>query len=559
MTARAGCFITLEGIDGAGKSTHVPWLAERIRAAGHPVVTTREPGGTPLGEALRLLLLREPMTHDSEALLIFAARRDHLDRVIRPALARGEWVLCDRFTDATYAYQGGGYGVSSARIRELEAWIHGDCQPDLTLLFDIPASVSRTRLDRAQAEGRSLDKFEREAGAFFDRVRDAYLDRARTDPQRFRVIDSTRPLRRCSPRPRRASRLAHLTARLTVEAVTAAGLPWEPLLPWQIGCAIDALGARATWPHALLIHGPPGIGKHALALGFAQALLCESPRPDGLACGKCPGCRYAIAGAHPDLLRLERLRIDDETGELEAVDEIRIDRVRALIDFVQLTSHRQRAKVAVIAPAERMNAAAANALLKTLEEPPAGTYLILVSDQPGRLPATVRSRCRRLAAPIPTSAEARSWLVEQSVADPETLLAQAAGAPLSAQALADPEWQDERRTWLAAFGDPGRIPVTDLAARIDAAGKEQRRARLGHVIDWMIGWTADLARVGAGSVARQNPDAALTLSAIAPRVAPGALFRYHRSLLRQRALIAHPLAPRLVAEALLIDYRGLFG
>lgn len=194
MFPRTGRFITLEGIDGAGKSTHVPWLAERIEGAGHPIVATREPGGTPVGEALRSLILREPMTHDSEALLMFATRREHLDRVIRPALARGEWVLCDRFTDATYAYQGGGHGVDLARIRELEQWIHGDCQPDLTLLFDVPTGVSRARLDRAQAEGRTLDKFEREANAFFERVRGAYLERARDDPGRFRVIDSTRPL-----------------------------------------------------------------------------------------------------------------------------------------------------------------------------------------------------------------------------------------------------------------------------------------------------------------------------------------------------------------------------
>jgi len=194
MTARTGRFITLEGIDGAGKSTHLPWLAGRLEAAGHVVVATREPGGTTLGEGLRSLILREPMTHDSEALLMFAARREHLDRVIRPALARGEWVLCDRFTDATYAYQGGGHGVDRDRIRQLEEWIHGDCQPDLTLLFDVPAGISRERLDRSQAAGRTLDKFELEAAAFFDRVRGAYLERAQSDPQRFRVVDSTRPL-----------------------------------------------------------------------------------------------------------------------------------------------------------------------------------------------------------------------------------------------------------------------------------------------------------------------------------------------------------------------------
>jgi dTMP kinase len=194
MTGRAGRFITLEGIDGAGKSTHVPWLAERIESAGHAIVATREPGGTPVGEALRSLILREPMTHDCEALLMFAARREHVDRVIRPALARGDWVLCDRFTDATYAYQGGGHGVDRERIRQLEEWVHGDCQPDLTLLFDVPTGVSRERLDRSQAEGRALDKFEREAEAFFDRVRGAYLERAKADPQRFGVIDSTRSL-----------------------------------------------------------------------------------------------------------------------------------------------------------------------------------------------------------------------------------------------------------------------------------------------------------------------------------------------------------------------------
>ena len=194
MTTRTGRFITLEGIDGAGKSTHVAWLAERIAALGHPVVTTREPGGTPAGEALRVLLLNEPMTHDSEALLMFAARREHLEHVIRPALARGEWVLCDRFTDATFAYQGGGHGVPSTRLRELEQWIHGDCQPDLTFLFDVPTRVSRERLASAAAGGRALDKFEREDGGYFERVRFAYHDRARADPARFRVIDSTLPL-----------------------------------------------------------------------------------------------------------------------------------------------------------------------------------------------------------------------------------------------------------------------------------------------------------------------------------------------------------------------------
>ena len=192
MSSAQGRFITLEGIDGAGKSTHVAWLAERIKMGGPEVVATREPGGTAFGEKMRSLLLGESMTRDSETLLLFAARREHLDLVIRPALARGEWVLCDRFTDATYAYQGGGHGVPVARIRELEQWIHGDCRPDVTFLFDLPTEVSRARLDSAQRSGRNLDKFEREANAFFERVRNVYLDRAAADPGRFRIIDSTR-------------------------------------------------------------------------------------------------------------------------------------------------------------------------------------------------------------------------------------------------------------------------------------------------------------------------------------------------------------------------------
>jgi len=194
MFPATGRFITLEGIDGAGKSTHAAFIAARINAQGRKVVATREPGGTALGEQLRLLLLKEPMTRDTEALLMFAARREHLELVIRPALSRGDWVVCDRFTDATYAYQGGGHGVPFARIRELERWVHEDCQPDVTFLFDVPTGVSRARLDSAERAGRALDKFEREANGFFTRVREAYLERAAAWPARFRIIDSTRPV-----------------------------------------------------------------------------------------------------------------------------------------------------------------------------------------------------------------------------------------------------------------------------------------------------------------------------------------------------------------------------
>jgi len=189
-----GLFITLEGIDGAGKSTHAAWLVDALAVRGRRVVATREPGGTPLGEALREILLHQEMAHESEALLMFAARRQHVVDVIRPALDRGDIVVCDRFTDATYAYQGGGHGVSLELIEALERTLHADCNPDLTLLFDVSGAVSRERLDRLSARGHPLDKFEREAPGFFDRVRKVYLARAAADPRRFRIIDSTRPL-----------------------------------------------------------------------------------------------------------------------------------------------------------------------------------------------------------------------------------------------------------------------------------------------------------------------------------------------------------------------------
>lgn len=186
MNPVPGKFITLEGIDGAGKSSHVEWIADFLRQRGKTVHATREPGGTPLGEQLRNWLLSEAMQLETETLLMFAARQEHLAQVIHPALARGEWVICDRYTDATYAYQGGGRGVPRERLAILEHWVQGDHQPDLTLLFDVPCEVARQRIARAN---RHLDRFEQEQAQFHDRTRHAYLTRAERFPERFRVLD----------------------------------------------------------------------------------------------------------------------------------------------------------------------------------------------------------------------------------------------------------------------------------------------------------------------------------------------------------------------------------
>jgi dTMP kinase len=185
-----GKFITFEGIDGAGKSTHIGYVVEFLASRGKTVVSSREPGGTPLGEKLRELLLHEKMHLETEALLMFASRREHIAQVIEPGIARGDWVLSDRFTDASFAYQSGGRGMDRFKMEALEQWVHPLLQPDLTLVFEVPLEVARQRLDAT----RTLDKFEQEQADFFSRCRNEYLRRAAQFPDRIAVIDSTRSI-----------------------------------------------------------------------------------------------------------------------------------------------------------------------------------------------------------------------------------------------------------------------------------------------------------------------------------------------------------------------------
>jgi dTMP kinase len=183
-------FITFEGVDGAGKSTHLEWFANALRQRGLHVVVTREPGGTPLGEQLREILLNQTMSIGTEALLMFAARLEHIEQVIKPALRAGKWVISDRFSDASFAYQGGGRGLDWAKLSQLEQWVHPDLQPDLTLFFDVPVEVARRRL----SNNISLDRFEQEQSDFFERVRAGYHKRIQQNPQRYVVIDAAQTL-----------------------------------------------------------------------------------------------------------------------------------------------------------------------------------------------------------------------------------------------------------------------------------------------------------------------------------------------------------------------------
>lgn len=183
-------FITFEGVDGAGKSTHLAWFADALRQRGPDVLVTREPGGTPLGEQLREILLNQPMSIGTEALLMFAARLEHIEQVIKPALHADKWVISDRFSDASFAYQGGGRGMDWDKLSQLEQWVHPDLQPDLTLFFDVPVEVARQRL----ANNTSLDRFEQEQADFFERVRAGYHKRVLQNPQRYWVIDAAQPM-----------------------------------------------------------------------------------------------------------------------------------------------------------------------------------------------------------------------------------------------------------------------------------------------------------------------------------------------------------------------------
>jgi DNA polymerase-3 subunit delta' len=345
-------------------------------------------------------------------------------------------------------------------------------------------------------------------------------------------------------------------ARTAQAAETERVLP--AAYPWQGDALADVLAGREALTHALLIVAPRGHGKSVFALHLARALLCEAQRPGGLACGTCPACHFVAIGQHPDLHIVAPAQEDEAEGTVRRAEWIAIDQIRELIGFVQLTSYRQRAKVAVIDPADRLNAEAANALLKTLEEPPGRTFLLLVTSRPLRLPATVRSRCRRISAPVARSAEAAEWLRASGVDAPDLALAQAGGAPLLAFAMADPGLQALRRSLLSALADPGRLAVSATGAALEAVPRNDRRARLALVLYWLAGWTADLSAAAVGGKPRYCPDFGRELAALGRVSPPRAVSRLYREVLRETGLASHPLSPRLVLERLLLQYRAVF-
>ncbi|MDR3430084.1 MULTISPECIES: DNA polymerase III subunit delta' [Silvimonas] len=323
------------------------------------------------------------------------------------------------------------------------------------------------------------------------------------------------------------------------------------LYPWQTAQWQQFMHDPARLPHALLLTGEPGIGKRRFAERLAAWYLCENKDRALAPCGVCEGCRWQAAGNHPDFRILAPADpVDEELEDTKAKRKqpiIGVDEIRELADFVNLSAHRNGARVTLVYPAEAMNTAAANAFLKTLEEPPAGAQFILVAHQARRLLPTIRSRCRVLPLTTPDRASATVWLNEQGVADAELHLAHTGGSPLAALEEADAEWQPLCTSVLNQISAPGSLNVLGLAAEIEKAKVEPAK-----VIEWLQKWTHDLIALGMSGRIRYYPDREPALTKLAPR-APRML-KYVDRLQQAQRLAHHPLNARLVFESLLFDY-----
>lgn len=324
--------------------------------------------------------------------------------------------------------------------------------------------------------------------------------------------------------------------------------------PWHRVEFEGLLKRRASLPHALLLRGPRGVGKLAFAEALARALLCEHPDAEGHACGDCAACGWMGQGSHPDLRRLEPESLSGsesaETGEKreKASNQISVGQVRGIAEFVNVTSHRGRAKIILIHPAEALNVPAANALLKSLEEPPPQTYFVLVAHRWHRILPTIKSRCELVPLALPSPGAAREWLTQEGVARAELALAQAGGAPLLAAGLDEDYWR-QREGFLKAIGS-GSPDALAIAEQL----RDQPPDR---IVGWMQKWSFDLATYKTTGAVRYNPDFVPAIAAAARGVELLEAVRFLRSMTRLQRIVAHPLNARLFYEELLLTYVAL--
>lgn len=321
--------------------------------------------------------------------------------------------------------------------------------------------------------------------------------------------------------------------------------------PWLDSVWQRLLTTRARPAQALLLAGPRGVGKGALALAWAQALLCEAPRPDGASCGSCPACHWFETGAHPDFRLVSLQEKTGKEGETRMATAIEVDQAREAVDFVQLSTYRAGFRVVLVNPADSLNLAAANALLKVLEEPPLNTVFVLVSDQPRRLLPTIRSRCTRVDIGLPPVDQAAQWLAEQGVDDALNLLALSGGTPLDAQRWAESGELDERRTVLESLARPDRLDPVTLGERWKAVSPQA-----WHNLAYK--WLGDLLAVRLQGSVQFNRDFAEVLVRLGSKADLAKLMALARTQANEGRILAHPLNRALQLEAWLIQYRHVF-
>jgi DNA polymerase-3 subunit delta' len=319
---------------------------------------------------------------------------------------------------------------------------------------------------------------------------------------------------------------------------------------WHSPELLRVLAMKSTLPHALLLPGPRGIGKLAFARALSQALLCETPAAQGSACGTCSGCLWFDAGTHPDYRQVEPALVESETEDTVKKTTISVEQVRALADFVNISSHRGGAKVIVIEPAEALNVNAANALLKSLEEPPSGTFFLLVSHRPHQLLPTIRSRCQSIALRAPDRAAAAGWLAQQGVQAAEVALAHVGNAPLLALELNESGYWGARTAFLNQLARP----ELDVFAAAQAA----EGSPIPHVLAWLQKWSYDVAQHRAVGRVRYNPDYENAIARASAAAKPLAVLRFNREMVKTQRNAQHPLNARLFVEDVLLMYRELF-